>query len=565
MICSNRFVRIFTTILALLFLSFGIPSGAADVPTDYADLFSSLEASLDAYETTLDARLPPTPGPVVYATELLVANGNRGEALLRPGTMDAVRLCLDRFQAMRIGGVTVAIHYPLFDPSFPSRDEYVAFFKAMSEEVHRRGMVLDVENHVIFTDTPFSPIHWDWSGYTVASLAAARRAMAQTILSEVRPDYLNLGTESDTEAKLTGITSLKDPQTYAAFIGSMAQGLDKGTTKIGAGMGAWDDLAQANYLARLSSLDVLTLHVYDLNPQSLQNSILIGEVARNNGKGLILDEAWLYKMRPGEGSDIAANAEIFKRDAYSFWAPLDRQMLRCMAKLAQVDGVEYLSPFWSTYFFAYLDYTPALDASSYEDVSAQVTLAEWQAIQAGTLDDTGDFYATLIAHAPGSLAADFTFSPLAPTDANPVTLTASATGGAPPYGYTWDLCGKGTNGAIVTETLAAGSCAVTLTVTDSTGSAATATKSVEVSRSLVISGARWLSNPGRVKVSGSGFESGCHVEINGAAAPKTAFKGETSVIVKGGGLKVMVPKGVVVQIIVVNPDSTPSPPFQFVR
>ena len=554
-----------TGVLMGAVLAAGMPVWAQTVPAAYADLYQSLKASLDAYEATLDRQLPPRSGPAVYATELLVANCNRGEALLRPGTMDSVRLCLDRFQAMGIGGVTVAIHYPLFDPAFPSRDEYVAFFKAVAEEVHSRGMVLDVESHVVFTDTPFSPIQWDWSGYTVASLAAARRAMAQTILTEVRPDYLNLGTESDTEAKLTGITALKDPATYAAFIGSIAQGLDKGATKIGAGMGAWDNIAQATYLAQLPSLDVLTLHVYDLHPQSLQNSITIGDLARASGKGLILDEAWLYKMGPGDGTDMPGNPEVFKRDTYSFFAPLDQQMLRCMAKLAQVDGIEYVSPFWSTFFFAYLDYTPALDASSYQDVSAQAVLAEWQAIQAGTVGVTGDYYATLMAQAPGSLAADFSYAPASPTDAVPVAFTASASGGTPPYTFAWDLAGTAAQGETATRRFEAGSYMVKLTAADAGGQTASATHTVEVGHSVVISTAAWASNPGRLKVSGSGFGPGCTVAINGAAAPRTAYKSSALVVAKGDALKAMLPKGVAVQVVVVNPDGTQSPPASYAR
>ena len=553
-------------VLAAALLAAGLVTWGQTVPPAYTDLYNSLKTSLDAYEAILDQRLPPSSGPVVYATELLVANCNRGEALLRPGTMDSVKLCLDRFQAMGIVGVTVAVHYPLFDPAFPSHDEYVTFYKAMAEEIHRRGMILDVESHVVFTDTPFSPIHWDWSHYTVASLAAARRAMAQIILEQVRPDYLNLGTESDTEAKLTGLVALRDPATYASFIGTIAGGLDKGITKVGAGMGAWDDIRQAEYLAQIPSLDVLTLHVYDLNPQSLQNSLAIGDVARTNGKGLILDEAWLYKMGPGDGNDIASNAEVFKRDAFSFFAPLDRRMLRCMAKLAQVDGMEFVSPFWSTYFFAYLDYTPALDNATYEEVSSQVTLAEWQAIQAGTRDATGDFYASLIARAPVDLSADFTTSPALPTDAALVTFSASASGGTAPYTFTWDLDGAPATGETASKSFPAGDHQVTLTVKDAAGGTAQESKTVTVVAAPRIASLAKLSNPLRLKITGSNFQAGCSVTINGAAVPQTDRKGDTLVYAKqGGALKAMLPKGVTVQVAVVNPDGTASAPVAFTR
>jgi hypothetical protein len=476
-----------------------------------------------------------------------------------------VRLCLDRFQEMGITGVTVACHYPLFDPAFPRRDEYVAFFREMAQEVHARGMLLDVESHITFTGTPFSPIQWDWSGYTVESLAAARRAMVQEILNEVKPDYLNLGTESDTEATLTGLEELKDPLAYVAYTRLVADGLEKGSARLGAGMGAWNSLGQATAFAREPWLDFLALHVYDLNPGSLQNAVLVGDVARAHGKSLVLDECWLYKQELGQQGGVAMGPEVFKRDAYSFWAPLDQQFLRCMAKLGQVDGMAYVSPFWSTFFFATLPYSEWLDAQPYQTVAALANQMEYDALLAGTRVPTGDFYADLIGQYPGPLAVAFSFSPEVPTDAAPVTFTASASGGTPPYEFAWDLCGAAASGESVTQTLAPGSCAATLTVTDAAGMRAAATATVAVGYSIAISGAAWASNPPRLKVSGSGFEQGCEVRIGGVPVPKTVFKGEGKLVARGDVIKTMAPKGVQVLVSVAAADGRVSAPFSFTR
>ena len=146
-------------VLALMCSILMLPVAASDpVPPQYSTLYSQLQTSLDAFERTLDA-LPPSllPTQTVYATELLAANCNRGETLLQPTTMSTVRLSLDRFQEMGITEVTVALHYPLFDPAFPRCDEYVAFYRAVAEEVHSRGLVLDVEDDTVFTGAPFSP------------------------------------------------------------------------------------------------------------------------------------------------------------------------------------------------------------------------------------------------------------------------------------------------------------------------------------------------------------------------------------------------------------------------
>ena len=167
---------------------------------------------------------------------------------------------------------------------------------------------------------------------------------------------------------------------------------------------------------------------------------------------------------------------------------------------------------------------------------------------------------------PGSaLSAAFAWAPESPTDDAPIAFTASATGGTPPYTYAWDLCGAAASGDSVTETLAPGSCVVTLTVADSAGLTATAVQTVEVGFSIAVSGAQWLSNPGRLKVSGSGFGAGCQVKVGGVAVPQTVFKSAYLLLAKGNGLKAMVPKGVTVQITVVSADGRSSAPFPFTR
>ena len=537
---------------------------AQEVPSRYADLYSYLQNNLNSYEASLDALMPKEERSTVFATELLTANGNRGTDLFQPGVINSVKLSLDRFQEIGIEGVTVAIGYPLFDPSFPRHDDYVAFYRSVAEEVHRRGMKLDVECAVAFANTPFSTITWSWSGYTVESLAAAKQTMLQIILTEVQPDYLNLGSETSTEAQLTGIQNLSDPQTYARYVKLQVQGLSKGSTLVGAGSSAWEDTTTASLLADIPELDILTFHVYPIDATSQQNSIQLADIAHAHGKRAVLDEAWLYKMRPTENGGVAMSSNIFKRDSYSFFAPLDQQFLRCMAKLAQVGDIEYLSVFWSTHFFAYLDYTDTLNAETYTQIVTQMNQEASNAMRADTWSSTGDFMKALIAQS--IFTANFTFDPASPTDSEPVTFTAIVSGGTQPYAFSWDICGIAATGNTATRSLPAGDCAVTLNVTDATGATASVSKTVLVAYSVTITSVTGLINFTRLSVTGSGFEKGCTVTIDGATVPRTIFKSGTQVNAMGGGaLKAMLPKGVTVQIQVLNPGGGRSAPFPFIR
>jgi acetyl esterase/lipase len=164
-----------------------------------------------------------------------------------------------------------------------------------------------------------------------------------------------------------------------------------------------------------------------------------------------------------------------------------------------------------------------------------------------------------------ALVSDFSFEPLSPTDNDPVTFSASASAGKPPYSYAWDICGTTAEGETATMNLSPGICTIKLTVTDSAGAEVTTTKTVDVGYSITITGASWTANPGRLKISGAGFEQGCAVKINGAAAPKSLYKNPGHLVARGGGLKAMLPKGIEVQVQVVSSDGRSSAPFIFTR
>ena len=383
--------------IGLALLAIATLGQAQEVPSRYADLYDYLQNNLNGYEANLDRLMPMEKRSVVFAAELLAANGNRGTDLFQPGVMNSVKLSLDRFQEMGIGGVTLAVGYPLFDPSFPRRDEYVAFFQSVAKEVRQRGIKLDIECALAVANTPAATFTWDWSGYTVESLAAAKHAMLEIILAQIQPDYLNLGSEPSTDAQLTGIHSLNDPQTYAHFVELQVKGLNKGSTLVGAGSSAWENITTASLIADVPELDTLTFHVYPVDPTSQQNSLELAAIAQRHGKRLVLDEAWLHKLLPSEGGGVAMISENLKRDSYSFFAPLDQQFMRCMAKLAEVDGVEYLSAFSSNLFFAYLDYSDALDNETYAQVATQLNQAASKAMKADAWSSTGDFMKALIA------------------------------------------------------------------------------------------------------------------------------------------------------------------------
>jgi len=114
------------------------------------------------------------------------------------------------------------------------------------------------------------------------------------------------------------------------------------------------------------------------------------------GKPVVFDECWLSKTDVMGSNGVASSPELFKRDAYSFWAPLDQEFLAAMVNFSRLYGVAYLSPFWSGFFFAYVDFSKSISGLSYTDTAKLATQAQSTSLLEGKFTTTGETYRALI-------------------------------------------------------------------------------------------------------------------------------------------------------------------------
>jgi hypothetical protein len=165
---------------------------------------------------------------------------------------------------------------------------------------------------------------------------------------------------------------------------------------------------------------------------------------------------------------------------------------------------------------------------------------------------------------PSAPQAAFTFSPAAPVLGQTVTFTDASTGS--PTSWSWSFGDGGTSTAQnPTHTFAAaGTYTVTL-VAENAGGTTTATHAVTVTPGCTITGIQKAQDPFRLKIFGSGFQSGCRVSIDGWDAPLTIYKGAGQVNATGAGLRSHLPDGHAVEIVVINPDGGRSASFSFIR
>jgi hypothetical protein len=366
------------------------------VPAEYAGLYANLKAALDSFDATLASKSSRPTNPITFSAELLAANGNLGEELLKPQVMDSVNLTLDRFQELGIQAVTFPIGYPLYTPDYPRYQEYVTFFKQVVQEIRRRGMKVDIESAVIFANTDFSPITTSFAGLTFEQFKVEKEKMVANIINDLHPDYLDLGAEPDTMASLLGIKELNDPAKYAEYVKYILQNINRGTTKIIAGLGTWDDITYAKDVLSQTDIDCLALHIYPVVGDCLTKAISIAELAAQYKKPVVLDECWLYKVDTLPTRGVAATPEIFRRDSFSFFAPLDQQFLADMVKFARLYNVQYISPFWTTFFFGSVDYSATNANQTYTQLSAQANLIASGNMRNDKFTALGKYYQKLI-------------------------------------------------------------------------------------------------------------------------------------------------------------------------
>lgn len=176
--------------------------------------------------------------------------------------------------------------------------------------------------------------------------------------------------------------------------------------KLGAGSGSWEQPDLVERVIGETSLDYIDIHVYPLSngfTDYLQRAADWAAAARAAGKDVVIGEAWLYKASVGELRGGLGFQEVFARDPYSFWEPLDALFMETMVELAQASDVQYVSFFWTRYLFGYLDYDEVaplgLTGSELQQAS---NLVAWGAIVRGELSASGRAFRRLSsASSPG--------------------------------------------------------------------------------------------------------------------------------------------------------------------
>jgi len=350
------------------------------IPSEYQSLYGRIETILDEFDSGLDRDWNRNRFATTFGFQLFTANCHRGEDLLAVGGLPGNILLLDQLQRMGIKGVTIAISYPILMPDFPRSGEYLQFYKALAAAVRSRGMVLNVESGLMFGQGGFTslPVAQYYNSVRAkpnpySQYVGGRGYVNALIATELNPDYLNFGAEPDVEALLTGLPLMADPAVSISSADYIAKQIQTANPRVlkGPGIAAWLSNAMTfveGYLA-IPEVDLLDIHIYPVNFDSLPRTLQLADYALARGKKLTVSEIWLYKELDGQigGGDVWNSVQA--RDYYSFFEPLDMKLHNVLFKLTQFKRFSYVAPFWTKHYFAYLGYGEAKNLSIADRIS----------------------------------------------------------------------------------------------------------------------------------------------------------------------------------------------------
>jgi uncharacterized protein (TIGR03437 family) len=368
------------------------------VPGVFQDLYPALQNKISNFDAKVTNQWNGATPPIIFSGELVTANANRGGALLSTATYEGVRIELSALQSIGVKGVDIQIGFPiLYKPFFDfsgkpaDYNNYLNFYKQIAADIRNRGLKLIVQSGPLFPGFYSAGSGLDFGAYyktlSQDEYIRGRAQVIATIAQEIRPDYLSMGSEPDTEAAITGQSITLTPEgmgrEVSAFIQQVKVAGVSGV-QLGAGVGTWSLNAQSYVNVLLETgIDYLDFHVYPINFGFLDATSSLVASAEEGGKTVAISETWLLKERDSEFAYInaASDPEILARDAFSFWAPLDQAFLASMVKFANWKQLKFVSAFGTLYFWSYIDYarfgslpaTDILNLSAYASATALVT------------------------------------------------------------------------------------------------------------------------------------------------------------------------------------------------
>ncbi len=369
----------------------------AQIPDEYQELYQFVEDKLVFIDSTITANWDGEKYCTSYCTNLLPASSNKGEHLLgQLPELYAVKGNLNAIDSLGVECIDLTIQYPILVNSFPRSDEYLEYYKQVVQEIRNRGKKLLIGCQSTFRDSVFGQLDVSefYIGLTTERYKTEKAQMLQTIIDSLQPNYITLEMEPSTQEMNLGLDFSVD--SVMDYIDYFMNHVEFNDALVGSGSGTWDSMDFIDTIARRADIDYIDYHIYPVNLDFFVDKVFkIDSLAKLYDKKLIIGECWLHKVTDDEFSELSY-LDVFSRDVFSFWIPLDSLFIESIVKLSHYSKIEVTSLFWANFFFAYLDYDEELGNMSPGELYDTVFKAATPNIISITFSPIGELYEYLI-------------------------------------------------------------------------------------------------------------------------------------------------------------------------
>jgi chitodextrinase len=344
---------------------------AAQVPSNYQEIYSLLTTQISGFNSTLSTTWNGSTYPYLDAPQLQAANSDQYTGLLQANYYNYVVMPqLEELKALGANAITLHIDFPiLYQPFYTYAGQtslypqFLAFYQQVVQAIRADGLkvVVEASSGMPLTGTNIAEFQAYAQSLSWPDYIAGRAAQALAVAQLIQPDYMSVMTEPDTEANVSGQTNLNNVAGVTQLVYQVLSTLvenDVRGVQIGAGAGTWT----SNYLdyvqaySAMPELNFLDMHIYPINNNYFTNAITAAQMAHAAGKQVGMTECWEWKIANNE-LGVVDYSTIMARDPFSFWAPVDTSFLQSIVNLANAEQFSFVAPYWTHYFFAYLDYT----------------------------------------------------------------------------------------------------------------------------------------------------------------------------------------------------------------
>ncbi|MCO5044791.1 MAG: hypothetical protein M9963_06410 [Kiritimatiellae bacterium] len=361
------------------------------IPTAHVARYRNLHSNLFAFADRVAALPPKTNEPhTALGLPSLLSNGNRGWTLLTATNRTRMLSECDRYHEMGAGVLKLDITYPLLTPSFHQQlanqpgygwyagitvTNYLLVYAELIQRARSNGMAIAIEHSSLIPSysviDPF--FYYDEIRALGADAGrqryrAERSAECELIMQWLAPDFFSVVLEPDAQNTHFGgfdLQPLMYPEQWQSYVQQVVDDLavlfPMQDTRMGAGLGTWEDETYKDLFIAVTNLHYVDLHIYPLansDTHYLTNMIQWCDDVMAAGKRVSIGEAWLYKASAEDMQNgNAFHDEVYARDLYGFWEPLDIAFIQVVDQFARKQDMLFLAFFWPNYLFGYVDYT----------------------------------------------------------------------------------------------------------------------------------------------------------------------------------------------------------------